>query len=131
MSGRRTPLRGHGVPEHPQPFPPAIRIGDMVFSSAIGGADPITGALPDDVGAQARNAFAHIRTILALAGGDVGDIAKANIYLTDRAHRDAVNPHWIDMFPEDDDRPVRHTSVGPLPGGMLIQVEIIAVLAAR
>lgn len=101
----------------------------MVFTSAIGGQDPVTGELPDGVEGQARNALKHLETILRLAGGSMADVGRVGVHLTDRAHREAFNPAWIAAFPDADDRPVRHTSVGALPGGMLVQIEAIAVLA--
>lgn len=125
---RRQVLRGEGIPEHPQPFPPAVRVGNMVFTSALGGQDPTTGDLPEGVEAQARNAFAHLRAVMRLAGGSLADVAKVSVHLTDRGHREAFNPVWVEAFPDAEDRPVRHTSVGALPGGMLVQVEAVAVL---
>ena len=34
---KREIIRGPMIPEHDQPFPPAVRIGNMVFSAAVGG----------------------------------------------------------------------------------------------
>lgn len=127
MSHRRV-ISGEGIPEHPQPFPAAVRVGDMVFTSALGGQDPQTGELPEDIAAQAANALHHLQTAMRIAGGSLGDVAKVSLYLTDRADREAVNPVWAACFPDPDDRPVRHTTVGPLPGGMKVQIEAVAVL---
>lgn len=100
----------------------------MVFTSALGGQDPETGALPEEVAAQAANAFRHLATAMRLAGGSLDDVAKVSLYLTDRSDREVVNPVWVDCFPYAADRPVRHTTVGPLPGGMKVQVEAVGVL---
>ena len=126
---RRQVLRGNGLPEHPQPFPPAVRISNMVYSSAIGGYEPGNGDLPDDMEAQVRNAFIHMRTVMTMAGGSLDDVAKVVVYLADRDDRSFVNPEWKAAFPEEDDRPVRHTVVKSLPGGMRIQLEFTGVLA--
>ena len=126
---RRQTLSGHGIPAHAQPFPTALKIDHMVFSSAIAGKDPETGAMPEGLEDQIRNVFAHVGSVMQVAGGTTADIAKVTVYLNDRAHRTAVNPHWIAMFPDEDDRPVRHTVAGPLPEGTHIQIEFIAVLA--
>ena len=129
MSARRLVLRGGGLPEHPQPFPPALRISNLVFSSAMGGYDPESGELPEDMAEQVRNAFSHMRTTMELSGGSLDDVAKVTVYLADRDDRSFVNPDWTDTFPDENDRPVRHTIVKPLPGGMRIQLEFIGVLA--
>ena len=37
---KREPISAPDIIEHPQPFPTAVKVGNMVFSSAIGGQDP-------------------------------------------------------------------------------------------
>ncbi|MDH4073862.1 MAG: RidA family protein, partial [Gammaproteobacteria bacterium] len=60
--------------------------------------------------------------------GSVEDIGKVSVYLADKADRKLVNPHWLEMFPDEASRPVRHTFAQELPPGRYIQVEFIAVL---
>ena len=50
-----------------------------------------------------------------------------SVYVADRDDRKLINPHWLEMFPDEDSRPVRHTSAKNLPAGRHIQVEFIAV----
>jgi 2-iminobutanoate/2-iminopropanoate deaminase len=124
----RQRIKGPNIPEHSQPFPAAVKIGNLVFSSAIGGDDPATHELPDDKDAQIRNAFQNVRNVLEAAGGSPANIGKVTIYVADRDDRKLINPHWLEMFPDEDDRPVRHTSAAVLPPGRCIQIEFIAVL---
>jgi 2-iminobutanoate/2-iminopropanoate deaminase len=42
-----------------------------------------------------------------------------------RAH---VNEFWAVHFPDAHDRPARHAIVHDLPAGMLVQLEIVAVV---
>lgn len=101
----------------------------MVFSSGISGRDPADGSLPDDPAKQARFAFENLVTLLADAGGSVGDIGHMKVYLKDRsAYREHVDEQWLAMFPDPDDRPARHAIEADLPGGLLLQLEVIAVL---
>lgn len=119
------------VPElglHQQPIPDAARVGNMIFSSAISGKDRETKSLPEAPEAQIRNAFANMNTIIEAAGCTTGDIAKLTVFLADRDMRTMVNEEWLKMFPDEHDRPVRHTISGPLPGGYIIQMEFVAVL---
>ena len=127
MSDRRS-ISAADIPEHKNPIPAATRIGNMVFSSAVGGEDPATHELPDDVEAQIANTFLAIRAIMREAGGSVDDIGKMSVYLADKDNRKRVNPHWLEMFPDEASRPVRHTTEKKLPPGRHIQVEFIAVL---
>jgi 2-iminobutanoate/2-iminopropanoate deaminase len=126
---KRIRLQGPGIPEHHgQPFPAAIKIGNMVFSAATGGEDPATGKLPEGLDDQVRHAFDNIRRMVEKAGGSPADIAKVTVTVKDRNDRPTVNKYWIAMFPDENDRPVRHTVAQDLAGGRLIQLEFIAVL---
>jgi enamine deaminase RidA (YjgF/YER057c/UK114 family) len=125
---KREIIAGPDIPEHNQPFPTAVKVGNMVFSSAVGGDDPETHEMPEDIETQVKNVFTTIRNIMTRAGGTVDDIGKVSVLLRDREHRKFVNPEWVKMFPKEDDRPVRHTSIHDLAPGRLIQIEFIAVI---
>jgi enamine deaminase RidA (YjgF/YER057c/UK114 family) len=124
----RQRIKAANIPEHTNPFPAAVKIKNMLFSSAVGGDDPDTHELPADKAAQIANAFQTVRNIMQEACGSPADIAKVTIYVADRDDRRLINPHWLAMFPDEDDRPVRHTSATALPPGRYIQIEFIAVL---
>ena len=113
---------------HAAPIPMAVKMGNLLFSSAIMGEDPETHSLPPEPERQAELVFSNIRTLLDRAGGTPDNIARMTIFLKDLAYRDLVNEQWLKMFPNEDDRPARHALQVDLPRGMLIQVEIIAVL---
>lgn len=57
----------------------------LVFVSGQLGIGP-DGRIPEDAGAQADLCFSNIRAILAAAGMGIGDIARINAYVSDRAH---------------------------------------------
>lgn len=124
----RERIKAPDIAEHSQPFPAAVKVGNIVFSSAIGGDDPDTHELPADKDAQIANVFKTMHNIMREAGGSVANIGKVTVYLADRDDRKLVNPHWLEMFPDENDRPVRHTSASALPPGRFIQLEFIAVL---
>lgn len=125
---KRQRISGNDIPEHTQPFPTAVRIANLIFSSAIGGRDAGSGTLPSDPNAQITQAFANMRRTVEAGGGTIGDIAKVTIYLNDRKDRDAINSEWVKMFPEESDRPVRHTIKTEIPPGRAIQLEFVAVI---
>lgn len=127
MSDRRS-ISAPDIPEHKNPIPAATKIGNLMFSSAVGGEDPASHELPEDSESQIANTFRTIAAIMRAGGGTVEDIGKLSVYLADMEDRKLVNPHWLEMFPDETSRPVRHTSAKKLPAGRRIQVEFIAVL---
>lgn len=124
----RQRIKAANIPEHANPFPAAVKIQNVVFSSALGGDDPETHELPSDKSTQIKNAFQNVRNVMTAAGGSPANIGKVTIYVADRDDRKLINPHWLEMFPDEDDRPVRHTAATTLPPGRFIQIEFIAVL---
>lgn len=111
---------------HTNPIPMACRVGPILATSAIGGLDPATGRPAPDADGQARFAFAHLRTVLAEAGMDLGDVVKLTVFVADNAYRDSINKCWLECFPDPHHRPARHTLQMPLRG-VLLQIEALAV----
>lgn len=124
----RQRISGPDIPEHANPFPACVKIGNMIFSAAISGQDPETHEIPEDEESQIENAFQIMRNILRAAGGSTDNVAKVVVYVADRSIRPKVNPHWLAMFPDENDRPVRHMVPSDMPPGKHIQLEFIAVL---
>lgn len=113
---------------HQNPIPTAVKIGNMVYTSAIIGSDPETGQIPETVEEEVANLFYYIREIMELAGGSIEDIAKINVLATDAEYKKVVNVEWLKMFPNENDRPARHTNIQKLREGLRVQIELIAVL---
>jgi 2-iminobutanoate/2-iminopropanoate deaminase len=106
-----------------------VRIGNLVFSSGIMGKDPADDSLPEDPARQAELMFQHVRTLLEVAGASLDDVAHVTVFLKDDAYREHLNREWLKAFPDERDRPARHTLLWNLPGRMLIQCELVAVVA--
>ena len=113
--------------KHSVPIPLACRVGPVLATSGVGGRDPGTGKLSADVNEQARQCFENLKSVLAAGGCDLGDVVKLTVYLADEAHRDAIARPWLECFPDEHHRPARHSLVVPLRGGMLVQLEALAV----
>ena len=114
--------------EHGAPIPNGAVIGNLVFSSAISGKDAKTGLLSDDPVKQAEAMFRNLRLFMEKAGGTTHNIAHVKVYLKDEKYRDTVNQSWVDMFPDEHDRPARHALKVELRGNVLFQIEVVAVL---
>jgi enamine deaminase RidA (YjgF/YER057c/UK114 family) len=113
---------------HQNPIPTAVKIGNMVYTSAIIGSDPETGKMPENVEDEVANLFHYIREIMEVAGGTTDNIAHLSVSATDREYKKVVNVEWLKMFPDENNRPARHTSVKNLREGLRVQIELTAVL---
>ncbi|MEX0923653.1 MAG: RidA family protein [Rhodovibrionaceae bacterium] len=127
MARHRRSLEVSGV-KHAAPIPMGARVGNMVFSSGIMGQDPATGKLPEDPEQQAYFAFQNMQAMMQEAGGDIGDIGHITVFIKDNSLREHVNKQWLAFYPDESDRPARHAILLDLPSGMLVQLEVIAVL---
>ena len=115
---------------HENPIPNASRIGNIVVSSVIGGANPGTRELPPTLEEQVANVFGYIRHDIEAAGGTVDDIIKVTFYVKDPAtQRAALNEGWVKMFPDPAARPARHTQTLPPDSRALVQADFLAVLS--
>lgn len=113
---------------HANPIPAASRIGPWLFSGVLTGRDPQTGEMPTGLSEQCANVFAHVRALLAAAGGTMDDVAKMTFWLAAYRDRDALNRHWLAAFPDPGRQPARQCMAAQLDRGSLIQCDLIAVL---
>ncbi len=113
---------------HKNPIPAACRVGSLLLSSSIQGTDPSTGKYGATLEAQCALMFAHIRRILAAAKASPDDIVKVTIWMRDRTKRQALNGPWLEMFPDPQSRPARHTMDAALDGEKQIECVFEAVM---
>jgi 2-iminobutanoate/2-iminopropanoate deaminase len=125
---KRRSIEVPGV-KHTNPIPAACRRGPFVVSGAIGGADPETGQVPDDLDAQCRLMFENVRRVIGAAGGTPDDIIKMTVWIADRALRPAMNRYWVELFPDPHSRPARHTvQHGDFTPPIQIQCDLLAII---
>ena len=128
---KRRSVQVEGV-RHVNPIPSACRRRPFVVSGAISGADPATGKVPADLDTQCRQMFDNVRRVIAAAGGSPEDIIKMNVWISDRGLREIMNRYWVEMFPDPDSRPARHTVThADFTPPMQIQCDLLAVVAAE
>jgi len=130
MTTQRRPrsLEVPGVTHGAAPIPMGARVGNVIYSSGILGKDAATDRLPAEPDAQARHVFLNMGTLLGQGGATLADVVRMTVYLKDDSMRDALNREWLSTFPDPHDRPARHVLIHPLPGALLIQIEIVAVV---
>lgn len=117
-----------GVSHGSAPIPMGARVGNTLYSSGIMGKEPHAEGLPADAATQAKFMFQNLRALLANGGSCLEDVVYVKAYVADNAHRGALNAEWLAAFPDPHDRPARHTLLQALPAGMLMQIEIVAIV---
>lgn len=106
----------------------AAKVGNLLMTSGVLGADPGTGELAEGPEAQARFCFENMRRILDQAGGALDDVVHVTVFVREHSYRQAVNVPWLELFPDENDRPARHTLKAELPGTMEVQLEFVALI---
>ena len=103
----------------------AIRSGDFVFLSGQIPLDPQTMDIVDgDFETRARQVFDNLKAVAEAAGGDLNQVVKLTIFLTDLDNFAAVNSVMEDYF--DQPYPARAAiGVASLPKGVDVEADAI------
>lgn len=106
----------------------AVSAGNLVFLSGQIPLDPQTQELvTGETDPAVRRVFENIRSIAQAAGGDLGNVAKLTIYLTDLGDFGVVNEVMSDIF--DEPYPARAViQVSALPKGTNVEIDAILSL---
>lgn len=117
------------APGGPQPigaYSIATEANGFVFCSGQVAIDPVTNApVIGDVATQAKQVMANIKAILDDVGLTLEDVVKTTIFLADIGDFPTVNQIYGDYF--ESGKPARSTvQAGALPGGYLVEIEVIA-----
>lgn len=107
----------------------AVRTGDTVYLSGQIPLVPATMELVEgDMEAQVRRVFDNLQAVARAAGGELADIAKLNIFLTDLTYFPLVNQVMADYFAEP--YPARAAvGVAALPKGAQVEMDAVMVLS--
>ena len=122
----RQPITPDNIAAPVGPFSPAVRDGDVVFTSGQVGQDPATGTLvAGGVAAQTTQIFENIKAVLGAGGKSLADVQKVNVYLTSMQDFAAMNQVYAKHF--DKPYPARTTiAVAALPLGAAVEIEVVA-----
>ncbi len=106
----------------------AVRAGDTVYLSGqiplvAQTMEPVEGG----VGAQIRQVFENLSAVARAAGGDLSQVVKLTVYLTDLDYFPLVNEVMADYFQAP--YPARAAvGVSALPKGVTVEMDAILVL---
>lgn len=119
-------LQTPSAPSALGPYSFATEAGGLVFLSGQVALDPGTGdRSPDDIVEQTHRVMKNIGAILGDLGLGYSDIAKTTVFLADMADYPMVNEVYGSYLSEDP--PARSAiQAGALPGGFLVEIEVVA-----
>ena len=106
----------------------AVRSGDLVFLSGQIPLDPATMEFVEgDFEARARQVFDNLRAVAEAAGGDLSNVVKLTVFLTDLANFATVNTVMEEYFAQP--FPARAAvGVASLPKGADVEADAILAL---
>jgi 2-iminobutanoate/2-iminopropanoate deaminase len=109
------------------PYSQAIVANGFVFCSGTVGIDPQTGDLADGIAAQTEQAMQNVAAILEASGSSMAGLVKTTIFYADVNDFATINEVYGRYMP--DPPPARSAPANvELPRGILISIEVIAVL---
>ena len=122
-------LHTDAAPAAVGPYSQAARaVGNITFLSGQIGLDPKTGDLVQPFEAQVRQAFANMAAVVAATGGQLSDVVKLTLFLTDMTQFPVVNGIMAEVMPQP--FCARSTvGVSGLPKGGAFEVEAIVAVS--
>ena len=122
-------IQTENAPQAIRTYSQAVKAGDTVYLSGQIPLDPETmEVVPGDFAAQTRQVFENLKAVCEASGGELKDIVKLNIYMTDLANFATVNEIMATYFQEP--YPARAAvGVAALPKGVPVEMEAVMVLS--
>lgn len=107
----------------------AVRVGDTVYLSGQIPLDPESMLMVEgDISIQIRRVFDNLAAVARAAGGELRDIVKLNVFLTDLGDFPTVNEIMAQYFSEP--YPARAAiGVASLPKGAGVEMDAILYLS--
>ncbi len=121
-------IRTDKAPQAIGTYSQAVKVGQTVYLSGQIPLVPETLSLIEgDISEQIKQVFENLKAVAEAAGGDLSDIVKLNVFLTDLAHFPIVNELMGRYFNEP--YPARAAiGVAALPKGAGVEMDAIMEL---
>lgn len=125
---KREAIHTDAAPEAIGTYSQAVRAGSTVYLSGQIPLNPQTMELVDDsMDAQVRQVFDNLKAVATASGGDMNQIAKLSVFLTDLSHFPLVNEIMAQYFVKP--YPARAAiGVAALPKGAAVEMDAVLVL---
>lgn len=130
MMSNKVVVSTKSAPQAIGTYSQAIKVGNTVYLSGQIPLVPDTGALEaGDMRAQIKRVFDNLRAVAQAAGGDLRDVVKLNVFLTDLNNFPLVNEVMAQYFTEP--YPARAAvGVAALPKGVAVEMDAILVVGS-
>jgi reactive intermediate/imine deaminase len=126
----KTVVQTDAAPQAIGTYSQAVRCDNTVYFAGQIGLDPKTMELVSGTEAQIRRVFENLKAVAVAAGGEMNDIVKLNVYLTDLGHFTRVNEIMATYFAQP--YPARAAlGVASLPRGAQVEIDAVMVLPKR
>lgn len=128
MSRQRTIIQTNSAPEAIGTYSQAVKVGNTVYLSGQIPLVPDTMELVSgSMEAQIVQVFENLKAVAEAAGGELADITKLNIFLTDLSHFALVNEVMAKYFNQP--YPARAAvGVASLPKDVPVEMDAIMVI---
>ena len=108
------------------PYSQGMIVNGFVYTSGQIPVDPVSGAVPEGITAQAEQSCKNVGAILEAAGAGFENVFKTTCFLADMGDFAAFNEVYAKYFIS---KPARScVAVKQLPKGVLCEIEAIAAL---
>jgi 2-iminobutanoate/2-iminopropanoate deaminase len=100
------------------PIPVGVRNGDVIHGLRISGVDP-------------SDALDNLHHAVERSGASLDNVAQVSFFVKDPALLKTINPAWLRMFPDDNDRPTYKFMTADLSAERPVHLEFFAVAGQR
>jgi 2-iminobutanoate/2-iminopropanoate deaminase len=126
----RQPIEPNAAPDPQGGYTPAIVANGFVFVSGQGALDPQTGEITtDEVAGQTARTLDIVEAVLAAAGAGLADVVKSTVHIADIETFGEFDRVYRERMPSP--RPARTTVASVLAPGILVEIDVIAVLPEK
>lgn len=123
----KTILHTDAAPKAIGAYSQAVRVGNTVYLSGQIGLDPASGVMAEGFDAQAHRVFQNLRAICQAAGGNLADVVKLGVFVTDLANFARLNEIMAEYFTAP--YPARAAvQAAALPKGALVEADAVMVI---
>ncbi len=106
------------------PYSQGYQVGNLVYTSGQIPVEPVSGAVPQGIEAQAHQSCRNVGAVLEAAGVSFENVFKTTCFLADMGDFAAFNAVYAQYFVS---KPARScVAVKALPKGVLCEIEAIA-----
>ncbi len=111
--------------------PFGVRVNDMLYAAGLSGTDPVSGEPAGGMREQTAKALQHLRTLVERAGGSIDNVGRAAAFCKAVEDRQVVDEVWMELFPNENDKPAFKVLLADLPPGHLVRIDAVALLGGR